>query len=482
LVKVGQNAMRASKEFSGLAADSREVRPGYLFAALAGVRADGADYIKDAVGRGAAAVLGRPELGARARELGVRFIAEENPRLALARRAAAFFDAQPKTVAAVTGTNGKTSVSVFLRQIWSALGKEAASLGTIGVVTSKGERTLKQTTPDPIDLHRLLAELKHEGIEHLAMEASSHGLDQYRLDGVDISAAAFTNITRDHLDYHSTFEHYLTSKLRLFAEVVRGDGVAVVNADAGHAGLFVDAARRRGLQIVTVGEKGETLKLESCAPRGDGQTLQIVFAGARHKIDLPLAGSFQASNAMVAAGLAVGLGDEPKLVFAALEKITGAPGRLERVAVTANGAPVYVDYAHTPDALQTVLTAIRPHVAGRLHIVFGCGGDRDRGKRPLMGAAASKFADCVIVTDDNPRSEKPSLIRKEILANCPGAQEIGDRATAIRVGVAALKTGDVLVIAGKGHEAGQIVCGETRPFSDRDEAIKAARTLGGDAA
>ena len=478
-MKVGQNAVKASKEFSGLAADSREVRPGYLFAALAGVCADGADYIKDAVSRGAAAVLGRPELGPRAKELGVRFIAEENPRLALALHAAAFFDAQPKTIAAVTGTNGKTSVSVFLRQIWTALGKEAASLGTIGVVTSEGERALKQTTPDPIELHRLLADLKRDGIDHLAVEASSHGLDQYRLDGVDISAVAFTNITRDHLDYHPTFEHYLASKLRLFTEVVRDDGVAVVNADADHAGHFINAAHKRGLRVVSVGEKGETIKLESCTPHGDGQLLQVAFDGARKRIDLPLAGSFQASNALVAAGLAIGLGDEPKRVFLALEKIAGAPGRLERVAATAHGAPVYVDYAHTPDALKTVLMAIRPHVTGRLRVVFGCGGDRDKGKRPLMGAAAAKFADDLIVTDDNPRSENPSIIRKEILAGSPKAQEIGDRATAIRAGVAALRAGDVLVIAGKGHESGQIIGNEIRPFSDRDEAIKAAVALGG---
>jgi UDP-N-acetylmuramoyl-L-alanyl-D-glutamate--2,6-diaminopimelate ligase len=481
-VKVGQNAMTASKEFTGLAADSREVKPGYLFAALTGVRGDGADYIKDAVGRGAVAVLGRPELGAQAKELGVRFIAEENPRLALARRAAAFFGTQPKTVAAITGTNGKTSVSVFLRQISSTLGKEAASLGTIGVVTSKGERALQHTTPDPIELHSLLAELKHEGIEHLALEASSHGLDQYRLDGVDIAAVAFTNITRDHLDYHANFEHYLASKLRLFTEVVRGDGVAVVNADADHAADFIDATRKRGLRVMTVGEKGGAIKLESCVPHSGGQMLQVVFEDISHQINLPLAGSFQASNALVAAGLAIGLGDEPKRVFWALEKIAGAPGRLERVAVTANGAPVYVDYAHTPDALETVLVAIRPHVAGRLRVVFGCGGDRDKGKRPLMGAAAAEFADDVIVTDDNPRSESPSIIRREILAGCPKAQEIGDRATAIRAGVAALRAGDVLVIAGKGHETGQIVGHETRPFSDRDEAIKAAIALGGAAA
>jgi len=481
-VTVGQNAMKASNEFSGLAADSRAVKPGYLFAALSGTNKDGADYIKDAVGRGAAAVLGRPELGARAKELGVRFIAEENPRLALARRAAAFFGAQPKTVAAVTGTNGKTSVSVFLRQIWTELHYSAASLGTIGVVTSKGEIPLKQTTPDPIELHRLLADLTRDGVDHLAVEASSHGLDQYRLDGVEIAAVGFTNITRDHFDYHPTFEHYLASKLRLVTEVVRDGGVVVVNADAEHADRFVEAARKRGLRVVTVGTKGETLTLVSATPRADGQTLRIAHNGETITVKLPLAGSFQASNALVAAGLAVGLGDDAKRVLAALEKIKGAPGRLEHVATSKSCAPIYVDYAHTSDALETVLCAIRPHVANRLHVVFGCGGDRDKGKRPLMGAAAAKFADGVIVTDDNPRSEDPVQIRKEILPACIGATEIGDRAEAIRAAVACLKEGDVLVIAGKGHESGQIIGTETRPFSDRDEAIKAAVALGGVAA
>jgi UDP-N-acetylmuramoyl-L-alanyl-D-glutamate--2,6-diaminopimelate ligase len=481
-VTVGQNAMKASNEFSGLAADSRAVKPGYLFAALSGTNSDGADYIKDAVARGAAAVLGRPELGARAKELGVRFIAEENPRLALARRAASFFDAQPKTVAAVTGTNGKTSVSVFLRQIWTELNHSAASLGTIGVITATGEIPLRQTTPDPIELHRLLADLKRDGIDHLAVEASSHGLDQYRLDGVEIAAVGFTNITRDHFDYHPTFEHYLASKLRLVTEVVRADGVVVVNADAEYADRFVEAACKRGLRVVTVGTKGETLTLVSATPRADGQTLHVAHNGETSTVNLPLAGSFQASNALVAAGLAIALGDGAKHVLSALEKIKGAPGRLEHVATAKSGAPIYVDYAHTSDALETVLSAIRPHVANRLHVVFGCGGDRDKGKRPLMGAAAAKFADDVIVTDDNPRSEDPAQIRQEILPACSGATEIGDRADAIRAGVAALKEGDVLVIAGKGHESGQIVGTETRPFSDRDEAIKAAVALGGAAA
>jgi len=471
-LKVGKNAMKASTDITGLASDSRAVQPGYLFAALSGTRDDGARFVADAVARGAIAVLGRPELAERANALGVRFIAAENPRLALAREAAAFFHAQPRTVAAITGTNGKTSVAVFLRQIWTALGQSAASLGTIGAVTAKGAIPLRQTTPDPIELHALLAQMKADGIDHLAVEASSHGLDQYRLDGADIAGVAFTNITRDHLDYHPTFEHYIASKLRLFSEIVRDGGVAVVNADAEHAGRFIEAAGKRGLRLVTVGEKGSDITLLSCTPRGDGQTLSIRHGGRGVIVELPLAGTFQASNALVAAGLAIGLGNAPASVFATLAHLKGAPGRLERVAAARNGAPIYVDYAHTPDALETVLKAIRPHTQGKLHLVFGCGGDRDKGKRPLMGEAAARLADVIIVTDDNPRSEDPAEIRREILAACPGAGEIGDRAEAIRAGVAALGVGDVLVIAGKGHESGQTIGSETRPFSDRDQAVK----------
>jgi UDP-N-acetylmuramoyl-L-alanyl-D-glutamate--2,6-diaminopimelate ligase len=471
-LKVGKNAMKASTEITGLASDSRAVKPGYLFAALSGTRDDGARFVEDAVARGAIAVLGRPELAERAHALGVRFIAAENPRLALAREAAAFFHAQPRTVAAITGTNGKTSVAVFLRQIWTALGQSAASLGTIGAVTATGTIPLRQTTPDPIELHALLAQMKADGVEHLAVEASSHGLDQYRLDGVDIAGVAFTNITRDHLDYHPTFEHYIASKLRLFTEIVRDGGVAVVNADAEHAERFIAVAAKRGLRLVTVGEKGGDIALLACTPRGDGQMLSIRHGGRNITVELPLAGSFQASNALVAAGLAIGLGNAPASVFATLAHLKGAPGRLERVAAARNGAPIYVDYAHTPDALETVLKAIRPHTQGRLHLVFGCGGDRDRGKRPLMGEAAALLADVIIVTDDNPRSEDPAQIRREILAACPGAKEIGDRAEAIRASVASLASGDVLVIAGKGHESGQTIGAETRPFSDRDQAVR----------
>jgi UDP-N-acetylmuramoyl-L-alanyl-D-glutamate--2,6-diaminopimelate ligase len=471
--------METVRDFTGLASDSREVRPGFLFAALPGTKTNGAKFVRDAVARGAIAVLGSHELADAARALGVRFIEDENPRARLARLSASFYGAQPRVVAAVTGTNGKTSVTVFLREIWTELGKRAASMGTIGVIAPSGEIKLNHTTPDPIETHRILAQLKDEGVEHLALEASSHGLDQYRLDGVEIAAGAFTNITRDHLDYHDTFESYLSTKLRLFREVVRNAGIAVVNADAAHAELFREVAEKRGLKVLTVGKNGQFLNLLAADPLSDGQRLTITHANNSFDVELPLMGRFQASNALVAAALAIALGDDPVRVFAALGHLQGAPGRLERVAKAANGAPIFVDYAHTPDALETVLTALRPHVTGRLHVIFGCGDDRDAGKRPLMGQAAARFADAVIVTDDNPRSEDPAEIRKQSMTGCPTARNIGDRGKAIREGVAALNAGDVLVIAGKGHETGQIAKGVTRPFSDRDEAVQAAIALGG---
>jgi UDP-N-acetylmuramoyl-L-alanyl-D-glutamate--2,6-diaminopimelate ligase len=471
--------MSAAIGFEGLASDSREVKPGYLFAALPGTRTDGGQFIGDAVARGAVAVLGRPELGRSVRSLGVEFLADENPRLRLAQMAAQLYGAQPSAIAAITGTNGKTSVSVFLRQIWAYAGLPAASLGTIGLVTPAGNVRLEHTTPDPLALHRILADLKQGGIEYLALEASSHGLDQYRLDGVRISAGAFTNLTRDHLDYHSTFEDYLAAKLRLFADLIVDNGVAVVNADAEHAETFIATARERRLRLLTVGANGQALKLQSREPRADGQALSVVYEGATRKVRLPLPGEFQASNALVAAGLALGLGLSPQDVFDALAYLRGAPGRLEKVACAASGAAIYVDYAHTPNAIETALTALRPHVAGRLYVIFGCGGDRDRGKRPLMGAAAARCADVVIVTDDNPRSEDPALIRREALAGCPAAREIGNRREAIREAIASLNVGDALIVAGKGHESGQIIGGEVLPFSDREEAVNAAVILGG---
>ena len=469
-------------DLKGLTSDSRKVEQGFLFAAIAGTKTDGARFLKDAVAKGARAVLGRPELSDEAKALGVVFIGDENPRLRLARMAAEFYGAQPETVAAVTGTKGKSSIVAFLRQIWTLLGHRAASLGTVGVVAPKGEIPLDNTTPDPVDIHRLLAELKHDGVDHLAIEASSHGLDQYRLDGVFVKGAAFTNLTRDHLDYHRTYEDYLKAKLRLFTEVVAEDGVGVINRDAGYSDAFVDAARKRGLTLITVGEKGETLKLLSRESRGEAQALTIQYAGKTYPVLLPLAGAFQASNGLVAAGLAIGLGEDAENVFAALAQLKGAPGRMEKVAFAVSGAPIYVDYAHSPDALEKVLKALRPHTENKLHVVFGCGGDRDKGKRPLMGAIAVRLADDVIVTDDNPRSEDPAAIRKDVMATVPNGREIGDRAEAIRAGIAALQAGDVLVLAGKGHETGQYVKGQVLPFSDREEAVKVALSLGGRAA
>ena len=477
-----ESVSKQGQEFRGLAADSRDVRPGFLFAAIAGTKTDGARYIADAVKRGAVAVLGKPDAAEAARALGVRFIADANPRRRLAKLAADFYRLQPDVIAAVTGTNGKTSATVFLRQIWSALGRKAASLGTIGIVSPSGEKSLTQTTPDPIGLHAELAQLKCDGITHLAMEASSHGLDQFRLDGVRVKAAAFTNITRDHFDYHPTQEHYLVTKLRLFESVLQSDGVAVVNADVPSAKDFAAAAKKRKLRLLMVGLKGKDLHLAIHDVDAHGQRLKLRYENRDYDVHFPLAGLFQASNALVAAALALGLGDTPEKVFAALEKLTGAPGRLQLVARAKSGAPIYVDYAHTPDALETVLVALRPHVKGKLYLVFGCGGDRDKGKRPLMGAAAKKYADSVIVTDDNPRSEDPAAIRREVMAGCPSTKEIGDRAEAIKTAITGLQAGDALVIAGKGHEQGQIIGNETRPFSDQDEAIKAAKSLGGAAA
>jgi UDP-N-acetylmuramoyl-L-alanyl-D-glutamate--2,6-diaminopimelate ligase len=470
------------RDYRGLAADSRDVRPGFLFAAISGTKTDGARFIADAVQRGAVAILGEPAIADTARSLGVDFIADANPRRRLALMAAEYFGAQPDVVAAVTGTNGKTSVVSFLRQIWAYQGKKAASLGTLGVDAPSGHAGLGHTTPDPVKLHAELARLKREGVERLAMEASSHGLDQYRLDGVRVSAAGFTNITRDHMDYHQSFAHYLAAKLKLFERLVKDGGVAVVNMDALHAGDFVNAAARRGLRLLTVGAKGEILTLIDQIPKPGWQALVAGYEGREHRIALPLAGAFQASNALVAAGLAIGLGDPAEKVFAALGTLKGAPGRLELMAYAKNGASIFVDYAHTPDAIETVLLALRPHVLGKLVIAFGCGGDRDRGKRPLMGQAAARYADAVIITDDNPRSENPAAIRKEALAGAPGARDIGDRAEAIRAGIAMLEPGDALIVAGKGHEDTQTIAGVAHPFSDRAEAVKAALALGGRAA
>ncbi len=463
-------------EILGLTADSRAVRPGYLFAALPGTKLDGTKFIAQAIEKGASALLVPLDAAVTA---GVPVIADRNPRRRLALMAAKFFGAQPRTVAAVTGTNGKTSIATFLREIWAALGEEAASLGTLGVTSAKGERPLGYTTPDPVALQAELAALAKEGVTHLAMEASSHGLAQYRLDGVKLRAAGFTNITRDHMDYHTSFDDYLYAKLRLFGEVMGPGGVAVLNADSPQYAEFEAVCWARGHRIISVGRKGKGIFLAAARPTLRGQTLELVHEGKNYAVDLPLVGGFQASNALAAAGLAIGCGGAAEKVFAALAKLTGAKGRMEEAAHLPNGASVYIDYAHTPDALENVLEAIRPHTQGKLSVVFGCGGDRDAGKRPLMGAAAAKLADIIYVTDDNPRSEEAAAIRAAVLKGCPGASEIGDRAAAIETAMRALQPGDVLVVAGKGHETGQIVGDKVLPFSDHDAIRAAAKKIGG---
>ena len=459
----------AGLELNGIAADSRKVKPGDLFVAVPGTKADGLSFVPQALSRGAAAIMAerKPELPA-----AVVFIEVANVRRALALAAAAFFPRQPGTVAAVTGTSGKTSVAAFLRQIWAALGLQAASIGTVGVVSPKGEVYGSLTTPDPIELHRTLDLLAGDGVTHLALEASSHGLDQHRLDGVRIAAGAFTNLSRDHLDYHPTIEAYLAAKLRLFTDLVVEGGTAVIDVDDCYAGQVVAAAQKRGLKIVTVGERGDGIRLAGGRIDGFAQRVTFTHGGRQYDVRLPLVGAFQVHNAAVAAGLAIATGGEPVRVFAALEKLEGAKGRLE-LAGTRNGAPIFIDYAHKPDALAKALAALRPYTSGKLTVVFGCGGDRDQGKRPIMGRIAQENADRVIVTDDNPRSENPAAIRAAILAEAPGAAEIGDRAEAIRRAVAELKAGDVLLIAGKGHETGQIIGDRVVHFSDHEAVAEA---------
>ena len=460
---------------AGVAMDSRAVNAGDVFFALAGSKTDGARFIDSAIAAGAVAVVGdQAPPGERA----VPFVQVQNPRRALALAAALIYPRQPATIAAVTGTSGKTSVAAFTRQIWQGLGLASASIGTIGLVTPRRTVYGSLTTPDPIALHRELDELAGEGITHLAFEASSHGLDQYRLDGVRIAAGGFTNLTRDHMDYHPDVAHYLGAKLRLFRDLVRSDGAAVISADHDCSAQVIDAVRARKLRLVTVGRHGagagEGIRLVEVAIDGFAQRLTLEHRGRRRALRLPLVGEFQIENALVAAGLAIATGSQPDAVFAEIERLQGAKGRLEWVG-SHNGAPVFVDYAHKPDALAKALQALRPYARRALVVVFGAGGDRDAGKRPLMGAIAAANADRVIVTDDNPRSENPQAIRAAILAAAKDAIEIGDRAEAIRTAIAGLEPGDALLIAGKGHETGQIVGKDVLPFSDHD-AVAAALT------
>jgi UDP-N-acetylmuramoyl-L-alanyl-D-glutamate--2,6-diaminopimelate ligase len=455
----------------GLAADSRAVTPGDLFVALRGAKADGLRFVADAVRSGAVAVVGErvpdPPLPA-----GVPFIVVDDARRALALAAARFFPRQPDMIAAVTGTSGKTSVVAFVRQIWSRLGRRAASIGTLGLISPDGEIAGSLTTPDPIRLHRTLDELASGGVGYLALEASSHGLDQRRLDGVRVRIGAFTNLTRDHLDYHPSLEAYRSAKLRLFETLIAADGRAVIDVDAAHSAAFVRAAQARRLPLVTVGRAGADLRLLEVRIDGLGQQLRLDHGGRNVTLRLPLVGHFQVENALLAAGIAIASGEDPDAVFPALEQLKGAKGRLELVG-RKNDATIFVDYAHKPDALAKALEALRVFASGRVVVVFGAGGDRDTGKRPLMGAIAAEKADRVIVTDDNPRSEDPAAIRAAILAAAPGAREVADRGAAIAAAIAELEPGDALLIAGKGHESGQIVGDRVRPFTDH-EAVAAA--------
>ncbi|MAM61613.1 UDP-N-acetylmuramoyl-L-alanyl-D-glutamate--2,6-diaminopimelate ligase [Maritimibacter sp. UBA3975] len=470
-------------EISGLSVDSRLVKPGHLFAALPGSEVHGGEFIQYALRMDAAAILTDPE-GARiaADELAASdaaLIVTQDPRAALAYAAALWFGAQPEAMVAVTGTNGKTSVATFTRQIWMELGLQAANLGTTGV---EGAYTApsRHTTPEPITLHRLLADMAQAGITHAAMEASSHGLDQRRLEGVHLAAAGFTNFTQDHLDYHATFEDYFNAKARLFNRVLPDDGVAVINVDDPRGRELEEIAQARGQEVISIGRTEDcTLQLTSQRYHTTGQQIRFLYNGRPQTAQLDLIGGFQAENVLVAAGLAIASGCEPEEVFSTFPALTTVRGRMQLAARRDNGAAIFVDYAHTPDAISKALEALRPHVLGKLVIVFGAGGDRDTTKRPLMGRAAADFADVAIVTDDNPRTEDAASIRAMVREGCPEANEYGDRAEAILRGVDMLEPGDALLIAGKGHETGQIVGDDVLPFDDVEQASVAVAALEG---
>ncbi|WP_448580251.1 UDP-N-acetylmuramoyl-L-alanyl-D-glutamate--2,6-diaminopimelate ligase [Thermaurantiacus sp.] len=464
---------------TGFAIDHRKVAPGCVFGAFRGATVNGEDFIESAIANGAIAVVARPE----ARVEGALHLADPNPRARFARLAAEFFAPFPNVTAAVTGTNGKTSTVELTRQLWHLLGERAASIGTLGVTTAEdrvraGMSAL--TTPDIVTFLATAGGLAREGVTHLAFEASSHGLDQHRTEGLPVAAAAFTNLTRDHLDYHGTMEAYFEAKRRLFTEVAEPDALAVVFADEAAEGAafnraIMESARARGLRVAAVGPDGEEIRLLSRLPTRLGQRLRLSHAGATHEILLPLIGGYQAANALVALGLVTGLGASFRAALDALSRVQPIRGRLERAVITSTGAPVYVDYAHTPDALAAATAALRPHTANRLILVFGCGGDRDRGKRPEMGRIAVEAADLVIVTDDNPRTESPAAIRAEIMAGATGAREVDDRRKAIAMAVAEAREGDVILVAGKGHEQGQTIGHEVFPFDDAEVAREEAR-------
>ena len=466
----------ADVAFSGVTSDSRTVAPGDVFVALAGAKADGAGFAAAAAASGAVAVVCGTD--ARIDDIGIPVFRSRDPRRDLALIAAELHKPQPETVVAVTGTAGKTSVAAFTRQIYAFAGIDAASIGTTGVDSPNLQIDSSLTTPDPVYLHRILHDLAEGGTTHVAMEASSHGLDQRRLDGVRLAAGAFTNLGRDHMDYHPTINEYFAAKMRLFDTLIPEGKPAVIFSDDTFSAAAIAAANDAKLDVLTVGRKGNFIALKRVEHERHKQSAEVACDGATYRIELPLAGDFQIANALVSAGLAISTGVPAQTAFEALEQLKGASGRLDLVGQTADGALVYVDYAHKPDALEQVLLSVRPFTTGKVSVVFGAGGDRDPGKRPMMGEVAQRLADRVFVTDDNPRSEEPAVIRAQILAAAHAATEIGDRREAIRTAISELERGDTLIIAGKGHETGQTAKGETVHFSDHEEARAALDEAG----
>lgn len=461
----------ANIEIAGLTSDSRLVKPGFLFAALDSEKAPGSEYIPSAIANGAVLILGKPEYAAFVPN--VAFIADDNPNKKFAELAAEFYGEQPSHIAAITGTNGKTSIADFVRQILTKMNYKAASMGTLGLIkANEPPIPSPNTTPNAVVIASELAELKKEGYDYVCMETSSHGLCQYRVGGVHPEVAGFTNLTRDHLDYHKSFENYLNAKLILFKEILISGGTAVLNADIDVFPQIKQACLETDKNIITYGHKGQELKLLSATPELNGQRLKLIYFGAETEIFVPLAGEFQAMNVLCALGMAATLTHKPHEVIKHISSIHGAKGRLELAGTTPNGAAIYIDYAHTPDALENVIKAMRPHTKGKLHVLFGCGGDRDNGKRPIMGKIANDLADVIYVTDDNPRTEDATKIREQIMVACPRGQNIPDRAHAIKIAIAALSQGDVLILAGKGHETGQYINGKVYPFSDHEEVCK----------
>ena len=474
-MKLGRLVSGADMAFAditvtGFAIDHRKIAPGTVFGAFEGATFNGEDFIDDSIAAGAVAVVARPEAVVR----GAMHIAEANPRQAFAHLAATFFQPFPDHVAAVTGTNGKTSTAELTRQLWRMAGHNAASIGTLGIITASDQAKTGLTTPDIVTFLANMSGLAREGVSHAIFEASSHGLTQYRSEGVPVSVAAFTNLSRDHLDYHGTMEAYFEAKMRLFDEVVDENGCAVIWADDVWSDQVIARARKREIRLITVGEKGKGIQLLSREPTQLGQTLELRIQGDVHKIKLPLIGAYQAANALVAAGVVMASGGEVETLLSHLARLQPVRGRLERAVITKSGAPVYVDYAHTPDGLRAAIAALRPHTKGKLITVFGAGGDRDTGKRPEMGAVAVSDSDIVIVTDDNPRSEDPSLIRADVMAGAKGAHEIGDRRYAIAFAIEHAEPDDIVLIAGKGHEQGQIIMGRVLPFDDVEVARECA--------